>query len=161
MLGLSIDELGEVIRPGDDPSRWNPFVVASIPGSAVIAVVAPNRLGGMFRLRGQIEFRPDGRGFTIAAVSGRRRHGLQVGHELEATRSGSFRTTIRISTRAHGSLAALVSRTRLRAWHADEFDALRARVERRRAHRGAPERRGGDRPPDGSAAPRRKESARS
>ncbi len=135
ILGVPFDELDPFFAPGKDPSRWNPFVVAAISGSNVIAVVAPNRLSGVHRLHGEITYRPDRRGFTFDAVGGLRGHGLRITHQATPVRTGSFRTTMQLTTTLRGPISPLVSRHRIRVWHDAEIEALLTRIEHNHARR--------------------------
>jgi hypothetical protein len=139
-LAAAIDELRKEIGPGNDASRWNPFVATTIAGSDVVAVVAPGRVSGTVRLAGRITGSPlqpaqpaQPSEFAFEAVRGPRGRGLRITHEIELARAGSFLTRLHFHTTVRGPAAVLVSRRRIADWHCLEIDALRSRI--RRHHR--------------------------
>jgi hypothetical protein len=129
-LDFAIDDFRTALDLAERPERWSPFVVASITGSTAVAVVVPTRLGGVWRLRGEVA-QPSHRGdFSLAAVGGFRHRGLCLVHEITAIRTGSFHTSLAMTTTIRGLRASLVSSRRIADWHAAEFAKLRSRVSR-------------------------------
>jgi hypothetical protein len=138
VVGIPIDELAETLAPRNDASRWNRFVVASIAGSNVVAVVAPIGSSSVFRLRGETAHQPDKHGFTVHASGGVRGRGLRITHEVTLSPAGSLHTTVLFVTKWRGPLASFVNRRRVGEWHRAEVDALETRTERKHPRREAP-----------------------
>jgi hypothetical protein len=136
LLDMAIDDYRAALDLTGTPERWNPFVVASIAGSGVVAVVAPTRLAGMLCLRGEVRQDSHRGDFQLAASGGVRRHGLQLEHEVTALKVGSFHTSFTIATKTRGIQSSLLSPRRIAEWHAEEFASMRSRASRAQAQLG-------------------------